>query len=170
MDMLQKKKTDRFLFLKNLYDRTNGNRLKYVNMFEIGKDLKLDNKELESIVWYLNDEGLLRIVAMGEVIEITHAGIVEIEEAISDRTKPTRHFPPDSNIIVIEHMESSQIQQGTNQSVQELTVFSGNVEGLNKLLEELELNLSKLSLPNEGFAELTAEINTLKGSIIIAQA
>jgi len=46
---------------------------------------------------------------------ITHNGIKENENAIRHPDEQTKYFPT-VNIIYVEHMEGSQIQQGTIQS------------------------------------------------------
>src|SRR6185437_4570001 len=69
---------------------------------------------------YLVEEGLLERVAFQGVIAITHHGVKEIEQARREPEKRTTHFPP-INVIHIGQMTGSQIQQGTHDSVQQMS-------------------------------------------------
>ncbi len=55
---------------------------------------------------------------MAGSIAITHAGIKEVEAALSAPAEPTPRFPPTRNVIRIEHAVNTVIQQGTVGSTQ----------------------------------------------------
>jgi hypothetical protein len=70
---------------------------------------------------YTQGEGLLDYKALEGIIGITHRGVVEVEQAFKDSDKPMGHFPPLSNINIINakniSMTNSMLQQGyTNDS------------------------------------------------------
>jgi hypothetical protein len=75
----------RFQYLKRLYEVTEGNELSTVNLWELGDDLGLTRSETDKIDDFLRGEGLIKHIAFGGTIGITHKGIVEVEAALSDR-------------------------------------------------------------------------------------
>jgi hypothetical protein len=99
MDLNEKKK-NRFLFLKSLYEASNGDTGAMFDQHEVGAELKFPYDETRRIVEYLIGEHLLEARAMGGVIGLTHWGIKEVEQALENPDKPTEHFLP-INIINI---------------------------------------------------------------------
>src|SRR6476646_8020886 len=114
---LAKERKCRFNFVQAVYDATSANELQPVDMREIGKNLGLDPQTTQRVFQYLSQEGLIRSVAIGGAIGITHKGIVEIESAMEKPDTPTEHFPA-INYIHIGQMHHSQVQQGTHFSSQ----------------------------------------------------
>lgn len=74
----------RLEFLKKVYDETDGDENKFVNMFDIGEELGFDRELSIKIYQYLKGEGLLKPFTLGGGIGITHAGIVKVEEDLDD--------------------------------------------------------------------------------------
>jgi hypothetical protein len=83
-----------------------------VNMWELGEELGFDRSLTSNIVDYLTGEYLIEPRALGGGIIITHNGIVKIEELHNNPEKSTEHFSS-INVIHIENMSNSAIQQGT---------------------------------------------------------
>lgn len=98
MDKITELKHKRFLFLHNLYKVTEGDPFKEVDEDDLALVLGLTDSETNQIVSYLFDEGLLDIPAYGGVVSITHQGVVQVEDALSEPKKPTKFFPPVNNI------------------------------------------------------------------------
>src|SRR4030042_4902052 len=73
----------RLLFLRRLYEVTEGDPLVFVKDSEVGRQLGFTTEETDRIVQYLEGEGLLTHAAMGGQIAITHAG-VKVAETITD--------------------------------------------------------------------------------------
>lgn len=137
---IAKKKHDRFRFLHGLYEATDGDSLRLISESELGKELGLDFDATLAISQYLEGEGLLKTMTLGGQISITHAGIVEVEEAISRPSNPTTHFPANVvNIVHVATMNNSQIQQGTTNSsqVQHNSASESLKETLHTLLTEI---------------------------------
>jgi len=107
----EERKLMRFRFLKYLYERTDGNEAAYA---EVAQHLGVPLEEYQVEFHFLVEEGLVE--RSRGIVRLTHAGMVEIEKALSQPDKPTEHFPV--NIIHIEQMSHSQIQQGTATSAQ----------------------------------------------------
>jgi hypothetical protein len=96
--ILEERQKNRWLMLRKVYEITegiSGNR--FVNMYKIGEQLGWDRTKTESVLDYLEGEGLLKSKYLGGGIVITHQGVREVEEAEKNPTKQTLHFPP--NII-----------------------------------------------------------------------
>ena len=101
-------KKKRLQYLKKLYDFYEKNRNSYPSMNEIGQELGFGVDEVERIVSYLVNEGLVDYIGIvGGHISISHKGIKEIESALYNPQKSTEHFPP-INIIQIDKIHHLQ--------------------------------------------------------------
>jgi hypothetical protein len=97
-NILEEKQKNRWLMLRKVYEITEGiSGTRFVNMYEVGKELGWDRPRTESVLDYLEGEGLLKSKYIGGGIVITHQGVMEVEEAEQNPDKKTLHFPP--NII-----------------------------------------------------------------------
>ncbi|MDD4754137.1 MAG: hypothetical protein PHT78_13010 [Desulfitobacteriaceae bacterium] len=161
---IENKKKDRFLFLQKLYDTTDGNSAYMVDMWELGTELGFERVKILNVVDYLTDEGLIEPKALGGGIAITHYGIIEIEEAQSSPDSPTQHFLP-LNVIHIENMNNSAIQQGTSYSTQSINFDTDKTEDLKKIINEIENIKEQITLDRLVSDELASEIDTLKSQI-----
>jgi len=161
---LEEKKKNRFLFLQKLYDTTDGNSASMVDMWELGSELGFDRGKIHNIVDYLTNEGLIEPKALGGVIAITHDGIIEIEDSQSDPDSPTRHFLP-VNVIHIENMNNSAIQQGTSYSTQTNNFNVDKTGDLKRIITEIENIKEQITLDRLVFDELVCEIDTVKSQI-----
>jgi len=113
MSEIEEKKKKRFQFLHRLYELTGGNELEWLNLYDIGEELGFDRKLTKTIVQYLDREGLIKVIGdQGGIAGISHWGVREVEEALSNPDTPTSRFPP-VNIISTGQMISSQIQQAS---------------------------------------------------------
>lgn len=157
--MIEQKKKQRFEFLEKLYKETNGSESYMVNMWELGQELKYDRETTSNIVEYLQGEDLLVPRALGGGIAITHYGIKEIEEAYEYPNEPTEHFMP-INVINIENMNNSSIQQGTTHSTQNNHFDNKELSDLKQIISELQNVISELE-ESDLKEELIAENETL---------
>lgn len=161
-DKIMESKVKRFKFLKLLYEVTGGNQNCFVNMWEIGKELGFDRKDTDLICQYLEGEGLIEYKTLGGGISITHWGVMQIEEAVSEPEKKTQYFPSVVNIINVEQMNNSQIQQGNEHSVQTFNQNSDmDFKKLELFLEQMKKDIEKLNLEEDTYKEAMAEINTV---------
>jgi len=158
------KKKERFLFLQKMYDTTDGNSAHIVDMWEVGTELGLDREKTRNLVGYLRDEGLLEAKTLGGGISITHAGIIEIEYSLTNPDYPTDHFLP-INLIHIENMNNSAIQQGSNYSIQNINFNVDKSSDLKKIINEVEGIKEQLTLDRLVLEELVSEIDTLKSQV-----
>ena len=154
-------KKQRFLYLKKAYEITSGDPSYMFNMFELGKEIGFDSDLSRKLAQYLINEGLLEARALGGAIGISHQGVVEVEEALTNPNKSTEHFLP-VNIINVQTMTNSVIQQGSNQSSQSVDITSKGINDLKSFISELKTSIDKLQLEAEKHSELLSEIATLE--------
>jgi len=169
---IEQKKKDRFLILEHLYDKTEGDVFKYLGWNEIIQDLitehpDFDAKYIQNQFIYLSNEHLAERKSLGTV-GITHYGIKEIEEARSNPNKETNYFPP-INVIQIEHMESSLIQQGTTDSAQ-IGIFTIRHEDMEKFISELNEAITDLGITGDNLLEIESDIKTIEAQLTSSRA
>lgn len=159
---LEEKKAKRLQFLYNLHELTGGSEFKVINMFDIGNSLGLDRRTTADIAQYLRQEGLLEFSTVGGGIQITHFGIREVEEAMSNPQQPTQYFPPAINVISVGQMTNSQIVQASPGATQELIISPDQREELLKEIESLKKVIEQYSIEQEQILEINAEIKTIE--------
>lgn len=160
MDITQKKKL-RYEFLNKMYEVTDGSSSLIVNMWKLGNEINLERKDVSNIIDYLKGEYLIESKTLGGGISITHEGILEIEELHDSPNNPTEHFPA-INVIHVENMNNSAIQQGTSNSNQSVLFESGKSDDLHKLILEIEKIKSDLKLKQVDADEFESEFETIK--------
>jgi uncharacterized LabA/DUF88 family protein len=168
MDNLQKIQKLRFKVLEYLYKKTEADIHQDVDYTDMINDL-LENRrdfneeDIKRAYQYLVGEGLAETKTYSSV-GITHYGIKEYEAAISHPEEPTQYFPP-VNVIYVENMHQSQIQQGTFQSSQSLRLSVENKSDIEDYINLLKKHLEELTLPREDESEINAEIATIEAQI-----
>ncbi|WP_461631356.1 hypothetical protein [Labilibaculum euxinus] len=160
MNISEKKKL-RYDFLNKLYKVTDGDSSLIVNMWELGKEINIERKDISNIVDYLKGEYLIEPKTLGGGISITHEGILEIEELHNSPDVPTDHFPA-INVIHVENMNNSAIQQGNTNSTQNILFEQAKFDDLQKLILEIDRIKNDLNLEKEDAEELESELATIK--------
>lgn len=163
MDIEQERK-DRFRFLHRLWDVTEGDEYKCPNMFAIGNALGFDRQKTERVYQYLNGEGLAESKALGGVIGITHDGIREVENALSQPEEPTHYFPA-VNVISIGSMSKSTIQQASPGAVQQVKLEEAEVQETRALVQEIKSQLDQFELSPEDRQQVEAEVSTIEAQL-----
>jgi hypothetical protein len=158
MDTIAERTAKRFRFLKYLYERTGGSETEIVPDVEAMRGSGLSKHDFDLVCDYLLKEGL--IDGTLDAVCITHAGVVEVEAALSQPDKPTEHFPV--NIIHIERMSDSQIQQGTAGSTQSGSFASLDLAAVAEFLRELRTQLPHLGLTGDDEAVAQSDIATIE--------
>ncbi len=158
---VEEKKKARFRFLEHLYNTVDGDSAYSVSMWELGAELEFGQETISQIVSYLQEEYLIEPRGLGGRIAISHAGIVEVEEALSNPEKSTEHFLP-VNVINIQNMTNSAIQQGTLNSTQHNNFNISELKRLDDLLGEF---LAQEELSDDIQMELLAEKETLVSQV-----
>ncbi len=163
---ITEKRRHRFEYMQLLYEVTKGATVADVNMWELGDRLGWDRPEADDTVHYLEAEGLLTFVLLGGGIAITHNGVREVEQALTSPDAPTEHFPPVVNIINVQSMQSSQIQQGTTASNQQM-ILSDPVQKaqIADYVADLRRILDQLELAPDDRSEMEAELGTVDSQL-----
>jgi chitinase len=161
MDTIAEQKLRRFRFLKYLYERTGGSEAESVPHEDIAQNIGLSQDGYRNVWLYLAHEGL--VDGTRGSARLTHAGVVEIEAALSNPDQPTVHFPV--NIIHIEQMSHSQIQQGTAGSTQSGTFTSLDLGAVAEFVRELKAQLSQLGLAGDDEAVAQSDITTIESQL-----
>ena len=89
MNNLEKQKTLRDLYLKRLYELSDGSALRYFAAAEIGRELGWDDDTSDKVTAYLKNEGLVNFPAVGRV-SITHKGVKRVEKTLNRSKRVTR--------------------------------------------------------------------------------
>jgi hypothetical protein len=90
---------------------------------DVGKAIGvIDDREVDRIITYLKDAGLIRFMTFGPTVGITSAGIDEVERALAEPAKPTSYFAPINVIAIAGGVHGSQIQQNAHSSTQTTTL------------------------------------------------
>lgn len=167
-EVLKQKQKLRLLVIHKLYELSGSDVHKFVN----GNDLfqacgGQDEAGFKSAVDYLEGEHLVEVkrVMMGlpGLLRIKHAGIVEVESAFAKPDEATSHFMP-VNVLYVNQMIGSAIQQGTSSSAQTLTtkVDIGEKESLTKFVELATNILESNRSDSDLWQELKSEVETLR--------
>lgn len=165
MNRLEEIKKNRFKYLNRLHDVTEGSSYKHVSMWNLGNELGFNKGETSNIVEYLVGERLAKHVAIGGEITITHDGRKEIESALSAPEKPTTYFPPVVNILHVQSMVGSQIQQGTRDSTQKMSVSQNQLDSVRDFVALFRTRLPDIPLDGDSKAEADAEIATVEAQL-----
>jgi len=165
VESIEEKRRKRLQFMHRLHEATGGSELAGVNQFELGSELGWSGEETQQVVEYLKGQGLLEYRGLGG-IGITHPGVVEVEESLSNPRQETEHFPAAINIINIEQMHGSQIQQGTVHSQQHGQFLrEADREPLQELVNTLRAVLPGAGLAEEDRRQAEAELATVEAQL-----
>jgi hypothetical protein len=158
VDPVAERTLQRFRFLKYLYEATGGCELARVPHAEVMHRAALSKDDFKAALVYLTNHGVVK-GTRGDVW-LTHAGVVEVEAALSQPQTPTAHFPV--NIIHIERMYHSQIQQGTVDSTQAGTFASLDLAAVREFLGGLKILLPQLGLTADNKAVAQSDIASIE--------
>jgi hypothetical protein len=162
MNSLEEKKAARFRFLHALYERAEGDQYATLPAMEFGADLGFSQEQIEKIVQYLEAEHLVKSVAFGWVISITHDGVRQVEAALSSPERATHYFPPVVNILHVQSMVNSQIQQGSHSSTQSVAITQSQITSLQEYVSTLRSKIPELGLRPDLASELDSDAATVE--------
>ncbi|MFT3961626.1 hypothetical protein [Propionivibrio sp.] len=167
-DMLKEKQKTRLSLLHKLYELSGGDQHQYINGGVLAEACGIsDTDQFKTAIDYLEGEYLVETkrVSMGipALLRIKHAGVVEVEGAFSKPNEPTSHFMP-VNVLYVNQMVGSSIQQGTINSTQTSTISFevGAIEELRKFVEVASTLIATTNHSDLAWQEIKAEIDTLQ--------
>lgn len=85
--MIESKEKIRRAILYKIYERAKGRRRFEVPFAEVADECGLAEEEADEVCYYLEDEGLIELMAFGPMVALTHRGIVEVEKSISEQDR-----------------------------------------------------------------------------------
>ena len=118
---MESKQRNRYLLLRKLYDQSGGSERVNINFFDLAKKEGLSEDDALDVYDYLWREELIGDGRVGGGVAISHKGIVEIEQSISNPQRPTEHFPP----TIVQHFNApifGGIQTGGQHNIQNNTI------------------------------------------------
>jgi len=151
----------RFQYLNKLYETVDGREDRYASYEKVGEEFGFDKDLSYRIAEYLKGEFLLEFVTLGGGIKITHFGIQEVEQALAEPDQSTTHFMP-VNVINIGTMTNSQIQQGSNNSIQTQIIDQDKIPAIQEFIQKLSNSMEELGLEENDKNDLSVEIDTAK--------
>jgi hypothetical protein len=141
MNKIEERRAQRLQFLNQVFDRSEGDPMEWVNLWNIGEELGWDKTTIERTAQYLVGEGLIEFHALGGELGITHEGVRQIENARSKPQQETQYFPP---FIHISGISGSNINIGS--SLNHVNQNIGTLSGLgNDEKAELESLVNQLA-------------------------
>jgi len=133
----------------------------HADYHDIGDQLGFTRNVADLVGCYLRDEGLIEFHTFGPMIGITHCGVKEVENALSEPDVPSEYFPA-VNIISVGQMINSQVQQNSPHASQMWVHDLADYESLDQLVKRLEKCSSELELSSQERAEIHRHVQTIK--------
>ncbi len=168
MKIIEEKKKDRFKFLNKVYDEK-VNTWSTSDTRSVCEKLGFNENEGNLIVQYLVDEYLVKSLDdASSRIQITHKGVVEIEQALSEPEKPTEHFLPIVNYInnTGGNMSGVQILQGSTQSSQTQTITQEQTDSIKEFVKLFNEKLEEIPFASEeDKQEAISEVKTISAQL-----
>ena len=174
MERINRREALRTRFMNELYEMADGSETNFVATKDIAERLGLvfewgsqDYEEVHAIIRYFEEERLIKATGGGEIVNLTHSGIREVEQAHRQPDEPTQHLAPINLVSVTAHtITNSPIQQGSPGATQSLTVLSQDHKSqLEGIVRSLQTSIDDLGLGEEDKAELEAEVRTLEAQV-----
>lgn len=148
--ILEKDK-ERYEILRWIFDEADGDETNLVHLRKLIegetdyiKIVSLE-RELGAISDYLTGENLIEQKAdNGLLIQLTHQGIIEVEESIRNPDRPTEHFsvPAIQNFQYTFNAPVGSVQQGNQNIASVQQNFGSKTEEVINLLKELQKHIS----------------------------
>jgi hypothetical protein len=160
---IQEKQKKRFKFLEAAYKEITGAGPAMFGVVDLGTKLGFSETESLEIAHYLYGEELLTPLG-SHVAATTHKGVRAVEKALAAPEEPTQYFPP-VNVIYVEHMSQSQIQQGTVNSTQTGSFSASDLQAISEFVQEFKSLLSEIPLSAPDRQEAEAEIATAEAQL-----
>jgi hypothetical protein len=127
-----------------------------------------DRLEVRKRVSYLQGEGLLKASGTTDDIKsitLTHRGVREVEDAISEPDKPTEHFPPLDSVRASAASDSP-TRRPDSEAARALTVITENNRlEVVRMIQALKSWPDQLDLDEEQRSEIEADIQTIEAQL-----
>ena len=165
---LEVKKAQRALFMRRLYDKSDGAAMEFITADTLTADMHLSESQEQELVDYLKQEGLIKSRGTGSppLISITHRGVIEVEQSSERPELPTEHFPPVSAVLnVYGDVVGSNIAQASPQTTQTVTYTSEQRQDLMQALQQVRALLAQ-GLPDADDEQaLRSDVQTIDAQL-----
>ncbi len=154
----------RFAYLKAVYEdwqRVRSGTMQKLDAVVVRDALGLAADEADRIEEYLKGRNLIKYITFGPLIQITQSGIDYVEQALAEPDQATQYFPA-VNVLHIEQVINSQIQQGTTDSQQTGHWKGVSPQELLSIISEIRAALSSVTLQEEHREDADANLATLE--------
>ncbi len=152
-----------------LYERTDGRELEFVESHELGLELGWTREESDAVTDYLEKEGLLTYPVAGAVVSISHAGVVEVERALSAPDEPTEHFAPLTNVVVVHgNVTGGQIMAGSPQGTQSQSLRVIDPDAVLAAVNETHEAIAGTQVPEPQRQTLEARLRAVEAELALA--
>jgi hypothetical protein len=147
--IMQENQEKRLFLLRNLFDMSFGDPCR-VAFSIITEAIRWDNHQIRESANYLSEEGLLTIEEddgsgrrpRGPYLRLTHKGIVEVEQSITNPTRPTEHFP--STVIQNFNASVGAVQTGSHSTAHAVQSLGAEIPEAFKLTAGLREKIKSL--------------------------
>ncbi|KIP65252.1 hypothetical protein SN13_23165 [Vibrio alginolyticus] len=178
LNTIEKKKNERFKVMEKIYSITDGVEREQLQILNLAEALGLSDSDeslnsLVNILNYLANESLIKVHrihgGLPAAMQITHKGVLEVEQALFNPQKETEHFVQNITITNnIDSMVNSNIQQATTNSHQtqiylnesDKSVFADHLSELKREIDTLKSELTPIQ-----YQDLVAETSTIDGQL-----
>ena len=143
LDQITALKRKRYELLRLLYERTNADPSQYLDDTELQRELEITRQQFVPIIMELASNGFVEMTQQSAAI--TFPGIHEVERIESNPDRGTDYFPA-INVMYVEQVSNSAIQQGTYHSNQSTHLDINDTQRLTEFVKRLGDTISKLNL------------------------
>jgi hypothetical protein len=161
---LTEKKARRALFMRRLYELSDGDAMAFVKYHDFAGEYGWTTDEADAVAHYLKAEGLLKFPAFGSVVSITHRGVIEVEELLEHPDTPTEHFPSMNVVLVQGDVHHSQLAAGEIVS-QQLTVSADQAGDLRLLIDAIRGLVGMTEVDAENGHQIEADLATIEAQL-----
>lgn len=154
----------RLAFLRRLYDETDGSTRAMVPLDQLAEALNLGRADAARILDYLRAEGLAGVAGAGPLVEITHFGVLEVEESIRNPDRGTEHFTPaviQQTILIGNQISNSSIAFAGG-DIQQVHQPGIDVIELTALVRELAALVARLGLSEDEQRAAALDLETVE--------
>lgn len=171
MASIEEKRRQRAQLMTTLYERTDGRPVIHsLSLEQLSDALGWTDELTREVLQYLCAEGLAEWITFGQ-LGITHPGVLEVEEALSEPTRPTQHFAPVTNVTIHGNVSNSPIQAGSPGGSQEVTITGSqavvdSMKAIKELLTAIKGGLESHDVAEADRARIQANTLTVEAQLL----
>lgn len=170
---LEQKRVLRTRIMQWLYEITNGNELAMANPRSSELATNYDLEDVQSAIKFLEGEYLLEphwtIGPSLPHMQISHLGVLEVEQGLMNADTETEHFVPFNSVnltYVQGDLNTTQFQQGVSNSTQTLSITSEDSESAKALIRAIKENLDALGISEDSRTDLNSDLAVVENELL----